>query len=79
MKALKTPIFSFVIVNLVKKGILHFLINNGLSTDCSAKECIHTFGSLLKNAKCINFQFHIFNLVKKDISDFQLLQPLIYV
>ena len=59
MEALKTSIFNFVIVNLVNKGILHFLIANGLSTDCSTKEYIHAFfGSLLKNAKCINFQFH---------------------
>ena len=65
-KQLKTTIFktlkniSFIIVNLVNKGILHFLITNGLSTDCSMKEFIHRFfgRALHENAKCINFQFH---------------------
>ena len=32
-----------------------------------------------ENAKCINFQFHNLNLVKKGILDFMLLQPLTYV
>ena len=56
METLKTSIFSFIIVNLVNKGILHFLItmeiNYGSFTDCSTKESIH------ENAECINFQFH---------------------
>ena len=55
METLKTSIFSFIIVNLVNKGILHFLITmeiNDSSTDCSTKESIH------ENAECINFQFH---------------------
>ena len=43
MEALKTSIFSFNIVNLVNKGVLHFLITNSLSTDCSTKEIIHRF------------------------------------
>ena len=43
MEALKTSIFSLIIVNLVNKGILPFLIINGLSTDCTTKEFIHAF------------------------------------
>ena len=43
MEALKTSIFSFIMVNLANKGILHFLITNGLSTDFSTKEFIHRF------------------------------------
>ena len=63
METPETSIFSFIVVNLVNKGILHFLITNGLSADCSTKEFIHRFfGRALQknheNAKCINFQFH---------------------
>ena len=55
METLKTSIFSFIIINLVNKGILHFLIN-GLSTDSSTKEFIHRFlGRKNENAKCVNF------------------------
>ena len=43
METLKTSIFCFIVVNLVKKGILHFLIINGLSADCSTKEFILRF------------------------------------
>ena len=43
METLKTSAFSFIIVNLVNKGIRHFLITNWLSTDCSTKESIHRF------------------------------------
>ena len=60
METLKISILNFIIVNLVNKGILHFLITNGLSTDCSTKEFIHRFfgRALHENAECINFQFH---------------------
>ena len=48
-------IFSFIVINLVNKGILHFLITNGLSTDCSTKEFIRKFfrqNTLKKSRKC---------------------------
>ena len=43
METLKTSTFIFIIVNLVKKSIPHFLITNNLSTDCSKQESIHRF------------------------------------
>ena len=69
-------IFSFIVINLVSKGILHFFITNGLSTDCSTKEFIHKFfrqNTLKKITKMLNasiFSFIILNLVKKGILDF---------
>ena len=47
--------FSFIVINLVNKGILHFLITNGLFTDCSTKEFVHKFfrqNTLKKSRKC---------------------------
>ena len=43
METLKTSAFSSTVLNLVNKGIRHFLITNWLSTDCSTKESIHRF------------------------------------
>ena len=45
METLKTSVFSFIIVNVFNKGIQHFLITNGLPTDCSTKEFVHRFFS----------------------------------
>ena len=62
METLKTSIFSFIVVNLVNKGILRFLISTGLSTESSTKQFIDSLAEHFKknheNAKCINFQFY---------------------
>ena len=50
METLKPSNFSFIIVNLVNKDILHFLITNGLTTDCCRTESVHKFvGRALQN------------------------------
>ena len=61
MEVLKTSIFSFIMLNLVNKGILHFLITNGLSTDCSTKESIHRLfhKALKKITKMLNAEFPV--------------------
>ena len=68
METLKRSIFSFIIVNLVNKDILHFLITNGLSTDCCTKESVHKFfGRVMKMLNVSIFSFITLNLVKKAI------------
>ena len=61
METLKTSIFSFIILNLVSKGILHFPVTNGLSADCLTKESIHRLlhKTLKKITKMLNAQFPV--------------------
>ena len=35
MEALKKSVFSFIMINIVKKGILHFLVNTGAQLEGS--------------------------------------------
>ena len=60
MQALKTSIFSFIIINIVNEGTVHFFITNGLSTVAQRKNLfmyslVEHFKKFMKNAKCISF------------------------
>ena len=60
MQALKTSIFSFIIINIVNEGTVHFFITNDLSTVAQRKNLfmyslVEHFKKFMKNAKCINF------------------------
>ena len=62
MEALKT-FFSFIIVNLVNKGIRQFLITNAYQRNALRKNSfivtlVQHFKKNHKNVKCHNFQFH---------------------
>ena len=73
METLKPSTVSYIILNFVNKGILHFYITNGLSMDsCSTKKSIQRFFERAfkknhENAKSSISNFVILNLVKKDI------------
>ena len=75
METLKTSVFSFIIVNLVNKGILHFLITNGLPLQIVLQKNLlidfleEHFKQNLENAKCINFQFHNLKFSQEGILD----------
>ena len=71
METLKTSIFSFIIINLVNKGILHFLINGYLRIPLRKNLFIDSLvEKIMKMLNASIFNFIILNLVKKSILDF---------
>ena len=75
MEALKTSIFSFIIVNLVNKGILHFPITMACLRIALRKNLFidsleEHFKKIIKMLNASIFSSMILNLVKKDIFDF---------
>ena len=71
METLKTSIFSFIIINVVNKGILHFLINDYLWIALRKNLFIDSLvEKIMKVLNASIFSFIILNLVKKSILDF---------
>ena len=74
METPKTSIFSFIIIHLVNKGILHFLINGylqiALRQNLFIDSLVEHFKKIMKMLNASIFSFIILNLVKKGILDF---------
>ena len=84
METPETSIFSFIVVNLVNKGILHFLIlmaylRIALRKNLFIDSLVEHFKKITKMLNASIFSFIILNLVNKGILDFILIQPLTYV
>ena len=75
METLKTSIFSFIIVNLVSQGILHFLLliaylRIALRKNLFIDSLVEHLKKIVKMLNASIFCFIILNLVKKGILDF---------
>ena len=70
METLKPSIFSFIIINLVNKGILHFLIKGYRRIPLRKNLFIDSLVEKMKMLNASISNFIILNLAKKGILDF---------